>query len=397
MVRLILVSGKGGVGKTTVAAATGLAAAAQRQRTLVLSFDMAHSLRDSFDLDEALFTEHKGLPIRINDYLDIQEIDVQEEIERQWKQLYQYGAAMMVGGGLNTVAAEEVAILPGLEDVVSLVHLNDYVAKKLYDVIILDCPPTGEALRFVGLASMLDWYVRKRLKVDKRLARFIRPLANRLDQESAMAIPNDEYFATMLSLFQRLSGIEELLRNPKVTTVRLVTNAEKMVVRETQRAFMYFCMYGVTTDMVVINKLLPAEDDYFAEWVKSQQAYSENLTQYFAPVPVVKLPMLSSEIIGLDRLEQFAGLVFPDGNPTEFKTQMPSYGFYKEGSNGYRMEMLMPFVTRDKIDIFRQQEDMIVRVGTFKRNILLPRVIAPLKATAAKIEDGKLVVRFARG
>src|SRR5690242_10411909 len=164
MKRIILVSGKGGVGKTTVAAATGLSSARQGYRTLVLSFDLAHSLADSFDRNEDLFPETKGLPVTVTENLQIQEIDVQEELDRHWKEIYRFSSALMVGGGLQEIVADEVAIMPGMEDIVALMKLNEYVKRGDYDVVVLDCPPTSEALRFVSISTALDWYVRKRLK-----------------------------------------------------------------------------------------------------------------------------------------------------------------------------------------------------------------------------------------
>jgi arsenite/tail-anchored protein-transporting ATPase len=186
MVRILLVGGKGGVGKTTVAAASGLAAARQGYRTLVLSFDLAHSLSDSFDLQEDLFSTAKGQPIHIEENLDIQEIDVPEELERQWSEVYRYSAGLFAVGGLDEVVAEEVAIAPGMEDVVALIQLNEHVAQNRYDVIVLDCPPTSAALQFVSITSSIDWYVRKRLKNDRQLARLVRPLARRFSESASV-------------------------------------------------------------------------------------------------------------------------------------------------------------------------------------------------------------------
>ncbi len=245
MVRILLISGKGGVGKTTVAAATGLAAAKRGHRTLVISFDVAHSLSDAFDLDRSLFDQNKGLPTRVADHLDIQEIDVQEDVERYWGDVYRYLALMFTSTGLSTVAAEELAIIPGMEDVITLLYLNQYIIDNTYDALIVDCAPTGESLRFVSMPTTLEWYMRKIFGIERSVVRAARPVVKMLTD---VPLPDESYFAAIQRLFKRLEGIETVLIDPRTTTVRLVTNAEKMVVRETQRAYMYFTLYGMTTD-----------------------------------------------------------------------------------------------------------------------------------------------------
>jgi arsenite-transporting ATPase len=395
-VRIILISGKGGVGKTTVAAATGLASARKGHRTLVLSFDLAHSLSDSFDLQTELLSRTKGLPVCICENLDIQEIDVQEEMERHWKEIYSFSASLMVGGGLEQVMADEVAIMPGMEDIVALINLNQYAQAGEYDVIVLDCPPTSETLRFVSISTTLDWYVRKRLTTDRRMAKLVRPLLRHLGEAARLYLPEDEYFATLENIFNRLKGVEELLRDPTVTTVRLVTNAEKMVVRETQRAFMYFCMYGITIDGVVINKIMPREDGYFSAWAATQLEYIEAIKSYFEPVPISKLQMFPSEVCGLEALDDFSRRLYREEDASRIFVEAPSYGFKKVNDREYSLEIGVPFAPRDQIDISRKEDDLVVRIGTFKRNIPLPRSIQNLDTAGASVEEGRLTVRFCK-
>ncbi len=397
MARIILISGTGGVGKTTVAAATGLAAAKRGHRTLVLSFDLAHSLSDSFDLDDSLFMRHQGLPVEVAERLEMQEIDIQEEMERHWSEVYRYSASLMMGGGLDEVVAEEVAIMPGMEDIVALLRLNQAVAEQTYDVIVLDCPPTSEALRFLSFSSTVDWYARKRLKTDRQLLKLARPLTKVLGESTQEMIPTDAYFAAVQGLFNNLEGVDQLLRDPGVTSVRLVTNPEKMVVRETQRAFMYFCMYGMTTDAVIINRLLPVNDGYFAQRAQAQADYAENIRDYFDPVPVSTLPYFAEEVVGLAPLEAFAQALYDGRDAAEFFMEMPSYGFSKEADQQYRLEIRLPFVPKDQVELSRNGEDMVIRIGTFKRNILLPRAIVPLRTASTAMNGDTLVVRFVGG
>jgi arsenite-transporting ATPase len=394
MKRIILVSGKGGVGKTTVAAATGLSSARRGYRTLVLSFDLAHSLSDSFDLDENLFSKSKGLPVKVLENLDIQEIDVQEELERHWKEIYRFSAALMVGGGLEEVMADEIAIMPGMEDIVALINLNTYAQNNEYEVIILDSPPTSEALRFVSISTTLDWYVRKRLKTDRKLAKLARPLLKLMTDSASLFLPDDEYFTTLENIFNRMKGVDELLRDPSITTVRLVTNAEKMVIRETQRAFMYFCMYGMTIDGVVINKIMPQDATYFSEWAQTQQDYVESITSYFEPVPVTKLLMFPKEVCGIERLEAFAEALHGGDDATRIFVDLPSYGFKKTSDDEYRLEIALPFASKEEVDVLRKEDELVVRIGTFKRNIVLPRAIHAMETAGASMEGARLVIKF---
>ncbi|MDP9360608.1 MAG: TRC40/GET3/ArsA family transport-energizing ATPase [Acidobacteriota bacterium] len=396
MTRVILIAGKGGVGKTTVAASTGLASARRGHRTLVLSFDLAHSLSDSFDLDEALFAEGTGEPRQVQPNLWIQEIDVQSELQRNWQDLFKLTAAVMVGGGLEQALAEEVAIVPGMEDVVALLRLNEHINAGTYDVIVLDSPPTGEAIRFVSITSSLEWYVRKRLNIDRKITSLLRPMASFLG-ESSQLIPDDSWFKSVLKLFQALEGVDKLLRDPKVTTVRLVTNPEKMVVRETQRAYMYFSLYGMTIDSVVINRLLPQDDPFFAEWAKTQVKFSQVITDYFAPVPVTALPFFSKEVVGLRQLKAFSQMLFDSTDPAAIHVNAPGYGLKKTGENEYQLEILAPRVPEDKIDIRRKQEDLVVSIGMFRRNILLPRKLVALRTAGAEITGDKLIITFKGG
>jgi arsenite-transporting ATPase len=390
MSRIILVSGKGGVGKTTVAAATALASARKGKRTLVFSLDLAHSLSDSFDLDRGLFDQNKGLPHRVADNLDVQEIDIQEEIERHWGEIYRYTAMLFTSAGVSDIVAEEVAIVPGMDDVISLMYINQYLKEGTYDSIVVDCPPTSESLRFVGINATLDWYIKKRFKLDRSLLKVARPIATRLTD---MPIPEDSYFESLKLLFDRLDGIDRILVDPTITTVRLVTNAEKMVIRETQRAYMYFNLYGVTTDQVIVNRLMPAQKGYFSRWAETQKGYAEEIDEFFQPVPTAKLPMFEHEIIGLDRLEQIAQALYGEEDPNRFYLEAPPYEFSKK-DGVYQLRLRLPFVGKGDVDVSRFGEDVVVRIGSFKRHIPLPRSVARLVTAGASLDQEQLVITF---
>jgi arsenite-transporting ATPase len=390
MARIILISGKGGVGKTTVAAATALAAAEHGARTLVISFDLAHSLADAFDLDRSLFDQQYGLPMPVADHLDMQEIDVQEEVERHWGDVYKYLALVFASTGLPQVVSEELAIVPGMEDVVTLMYLNKYLTEKTYDTLIVDCPPTGESLRFVSMPTTLEWYMHKLFGIERNVMKVARPLVRRL---ATIPLPDDTYFAAIERLFARLEGIEKVLVDPQMTSVRLVTNAEKMVVRETQRAYMYFSLYGMITDQVIINRLFPASEGYWSQWALTQAKHAAEIQDYFQPVPVAMLPMFADEVVGISRLQNVAEALYHGTDPTQFYVQEPPYAFTKEGT-AYTLVLHMPFVHKEEITMTRQQEDVVVRIGSFKRHVPLPRAIARLKTAGAKLEGDRLVIRF---
>ncbi len=391
MERVILVSGKGGVGKTTIAAATAIAASRKGYRTIVLSFDLAHSLADSFDLDRGLFSLNRGMPVQVTENLDLQELDVQEEIERHWGEVHHYMAALFSSAGLNNMVAEEVAIMPGMEDLVALMTVNQYYKEKKYEVIVVDCPPTSESLRFVNLMTTVDWYVRKRYKLDRTMVKLTRPLANRL---TSLQLPEDGYFDALKGIFDQMDGIDALLRDPEVTTVRLVTNAEKMVVRETQRAYTYFCMYGMTTDAIILNRLIPeGSEGYFSRWAEAHAAYAAQIVEYFEPIPVFKVPLFADEVVGLDRLGLVSDGLFDGRNPADRFVHSPSFSFDKVDGK-YRLTMPLPFAERADVDLLRKEDDLIIRIGSFKRHVTLPRSLVQAKQTHARMEGKQLTVDF---
>ena len=280
--RILLFSGKGGVGKTSLAAATGLQLARLGNRTLVMSVDPAHSLADSFDLETSLFQGKTGDPFQIDDRLAIHEVNIQQEIKRHWREISAYVISVLRTTGISDVEAEELAILPGMEELSAMMYVNQFRRENRYDVIILDCAPTAESMRFVSMPTTLEWYMKHIFPFQRGILKAVRPLANRV---SPMELPTDNYFANIQDLFGKLEGIPELLEDPHTTSVRLVTNPERMVLRETQRAFVYFSLHGLTVDGVIVNRVLPAEvtDAYFQEWRNSQAKILDEIETYFSP------------------------------------------------------------------------------------------------------------------
>ncbi len=390
--RIIFFAGKGGVGKTSVAAATGIKAAASGAKTLILSLDIAHSLVDIFDLGRHLLDQNRGKPIKVTERLWIQELDIQEEIQQNWGAIHQYLSLLLNTTGLDEILAEELAILPGMEEVSLLLYINRYVQQKKFEVIILDCAPTGESLRFISIPTTLEWYMGKIFKMEKTLARLVRPLAKRIYD---VPLPGEDYFDALEKLFERLRGVDRILTDPQITTVRLVTNPEKIVLKETQRAYMYFSLYRMLIDGIIMNRILPEglKEGYFLDWKKNQEAYRKKAEEYFSPLPILDVPLFRGEILGYNQLKKMGNQLYTGRDPLDrFYTGEP---FRLEKVNGvYRLQLKMPFITREDIDLNVLPEELIIKIGTYRRHIPLPRPVAAAKSVKAKLEGETLNITF---
>ena len=390
--RIIFFAGKGGVGKTSVAAATGIKAAQRGHKTVVMSLDVAHSLADIFDLDGGLLDQNKGQPIAVRDNLWIQELDIQEEIQRYWGDIYLYISGLLNRTGIDEVLAEELAVFPGMEEVSLLLYINKYIREKEYDVILLDCAPTGESLRFISIPTTLDWYMKKIFKWERTVAKYIRPVAKRVTD---IPLPGDDYFQAIQDLFERLKGVDQVLVDPEVTSVRLVTNPEKVVLKETQRAFMYFCLYKMNIDAIIMNRILPetVTDSYFANWLKGQQRNFAEAAEFFNPVPIFPVNLFSGEIVGYAHLRDLADQIYADRNPLDRFYKEEPYRLIKENSN-YHLKLKLPFLSKNDVELNKLYEELVIRIGGFKRHILLPRQVASLSSVTAKMEGEYLNIVF---
>jgi arsenite-transporting ATPase len=392
-VRILLFTGKGGTGKTSLAAATGVRLANLGYRTLVMSVDPAHSLADSFDLTPALFHGQTADPVAVGDRLEIQEVNIQREIRRHWAEISSYVVSVLRTTGIGAVEAEELAILPGMEELSAIMHVNQYRREERYDAIVLDCAPTAESIRFVSMPTTLDWYMKHMFPYQRSLLKAVRPVANRM---SPVELPPDSYFANVQALFDKLAGIEEILEDPRHTSVRLVMNPEKMVLRETQRAFVYFSLHGLTVDTVIVNRMLPREvrDAYFARWRSSQGAIIGEIHEYFAPVRVKTLPLFEDEVMGLGRLEKLAAALYPgkEDPAAVIRTTRP-YSFAKRDGH-YEVRFELPFAAKGEIGLFKKGDELVVEIGTLRRHIGLPASMAGLAPARARLEDNLLTVEL---
>jgi arsenite-transporting ATPase len=394
-VRIILCAGKGGVGKTSVAAATGIRAAEMGHRTLLMSLDVAHSLSDIFDLEKNLLDQGKGKPLKVKKDLWIQELDISEELEKNWGSVHKYLSTLLNTTGLDGILAEELAILPGMEEISLLLYINEYVQKNKYDLIVLDCAPTGESLRFISIPTTLEWYMKKLFRLEKTLAKYVRPVAKKIYD---IPLPGDDYFEAIEYLFMRLKGVDQLLIDPEITSVRLVTNPEKIVLKETQRAFMYFCLYKMNIDGIIVNRILPddVKDHYFENWRENQIKYMKEAEEYFSPIPTFHVNLFKDEVLGYDSLKRLADQIYGKRNPLDRFFVGEPYSLAKENGE-YRLTMKLPFVEKKDIQLSKVSDELIVRVGSFRRHVLLPRHVAALEEVKAKFEGQHLFIRFTGG
>ena len=390
--RIIFFAGKGGVGKTSVSAATGIRAAEMGHKTVVMSLDVAHSLADIFDLDRDLLDKNKGEPIQINEKLYIQELDIQEEIQRYWGDIHKYLSSILYTTGLDEVLAEELAVLPGMEEISLLLYINKYVKEKEYDVILLDCAPTGESLRFISIPTTLEWYMNKVFKLERTVVKYVRPVAKRVYD---VPLPGDEYFQAIEDLFTKLKGVDQILVDPEITTVRLVTNPEKVVLKETQRAFMYFCLYKMSIDAIIMNRMLPdnIKDNYFKGWIKEQRYHLVEAKDFFDPVPIFPVDLFSGEVIGYNDLKQLADKIYKDSNPLQRFFKDEPYRLTKRDGK-YRLKLKLPFISKKDVELNKLHEELIIRIGGFKRHIMLPRQVASLNVAKAKLDGEYLNIIF---
>ncbi len=391
--RILLFSGKGGVGKTSLAAATGVKLAELNYRTLVMSIDPAHSLGDSFDLETELFHAHTSDPLPITDKLSIFELNIQKEIKRHWQEISSYVSSVLRTTGISGVEAEELAILPGMEELSAMMYINQYRREQSYDVIVLDAAPTAESMRFISMPTTLDWYMKHIFPFQRNLLKAVRPIANRV---APFELPTDSYFVNIRNLFEKLEGVDEIMEDPNITSVRLVTNPEKMVLRETQRAFVYFSLHGLTVDTVVVNRVLPPDvrDAWFSEWHASQENVLREIEEYFAPVPVKRVPLFAREVLGKQRLRELAEVLYPgEEDPSAVTRTEKAYTFGKRDGI-YEIRVLLPFATKGEVGLFKKGDELVVEVGTLRRHIGLPRSMAMLMPSRARLDQHVLTVEM---
>ena len=387
MTRIILYTGKGGVGKTSIAAATALLAAQRGKRTMVLSTDIAHSLADAFDLP--LGPE----PTAIAPNLWGQEPDVYFNIGRYWSTIQKYMAELFSWRGLDEVLAEEMTVLPGMDELGNLLWIADHVESGEYDVIVVDAAPTGETLRLLSLPEASRWWIERIAPIGRRVSRIGRPMLERI---IGVPMPRDEVFAAAERLLDRLDKVHRLLADPDRSSVRIALNLEKLSIVEAQRSFTYFHLFGYPADLVVCNRVLPSEmagDGTFDGLRATQQRYLPEVVAQYAPVPVRTVPQFDREMIGLERLVELGRALFGDDDPTGFFYRGRPYRVRTDNGD-HILEVALPFTSRDAVQLTRDGDELLLQVDGLRRTIVLPRALVDAPTMGAKMDDGVLQIRF---
>jgi arsenite-transporting ATPase len=386
--RVVLFTGKGGVGKTTVAAATAVRAARSGLRTLVMSTDPAHSLADSFEV------QIESQPTEVAERLWAQQVDAQERLEDNWREIQDYMVQLMNWAGTETIQAEELTVIPGLDEIFALIDVKTHVESGLYDVLVVDCAPTAETLRLLSLPEIMNWYIERIWPVERKVIKAVRPIVSRM---TTLPIAGDHVFAAVERLHANLDAVKGILTDEKVASVRLVVNLEKMVISEARRTYTYLGLFGYRVDAVVVNRVLPPEitDPYFGKWKDIQAEHLATVHESFEPVPILKARLFDREMVGIPLLVEMGDEVYGDREALGILYHDDPIRVRKRGT-GYMLSMRLPFVSRDDMDIHRRGEELYVRVGSYKRNLILPQTLKRMVVREANFAGDHLEILFAR-
>ncbi len=390
--RTLIFTGKGGVGKTSVAAATAVRAADLGLRTLVMSTDPAHSLADSLDMEGPLGPE----PVKITPTLHALEVSIYHDIESNWGIVRQHFAQLMEAQGIDGVLAGEMSILPGMEEAFPLIRIKHHKDKGDYDLLIIDCAPTGETLRLLSSPETFKWAVGMLRGAERFVVKpILRPMAKVNPTLGKMVAPTEVYDA-IDDLFAQMAGITQILNDPLETSVRLVMNPEKMVIKESQRALTYLSMYGMTVDSVIVNKILPLDQDsgYLNHWKDVQQRYLQEVGHSFNPLPIRRVPYYPEEVVGLEKLRQMGEDVYDGTNPAEVLYNKSPMEIDKHDDGAYSIRLKLPFADVERLDLFQNGDELVIQIGDFRRIMTMPTSLAGMEAGQAEMEEDWLIIPF---
>lgn len=385
--RILLFTGKGGVGKTTIAAATAVRAARAGQRVLVTSTDPAHSLADAFDIEIG----DGAAPVE--ERLWAEQINAQARLESNWRDIQEYIISFLSWAGVDAIEAEELSVIPGLDEIFSLTDVKRRADEGEYDLLVVDCAPTAETLRLLSLPEVMNWYIERIFPVERKVVKTIRPILTKI---TTMPIAEDKIFAAIERLHHNLEGVRTILADPKRSSVRLVVNPEKMVIAEARRTYTYLSLFGYRVDAVVANRIIPEEvnDPYFGKWKDIQREHLATIEESFQPLPILRSRLFDREMVGTDLLHELAGEVYEQLDETGVLHVEEPIKVRKRGPV-YVLTLRLPFAERGTLDIHRKGEELYVRVGSYKRNLILPQTLQRLDVRDAQFVDESLEIRFA--
>ncbi|GIL12556.1 MAG: arsenic-transporting ATPase [Chloroflexota bacterium] len=386
--RIIVHTGKGGVGKTSISAATALRCAELGLKTIVISTDTAHSLADS--LEKSIGPE----PVELYPNLWAQEVDARYSMDKYWGTFQKYMVALFSRQGVEDIVAEEVTILPGLEEGAHLLWINKYVEDGQFDVLIVDAAPTAETLRLLSLPDVTRWWFEKILTITRGASRILRPIGRLVNRGDA--VPDSSAWDQVQNLFATLDKVRELLTQPEISSIRLVVNPEKMVIKETQRTYTYLNLYGYATDAILCNRIIPDEvtDPYFTMWKANQQENIAFIGEAFGELPLMRVPLFGQEVTGLDSLRQLAQALYGDGNPARKLFDGQTHRIETDTDGTHTLIVPLPFADKQDMDMYRSRDEITLRVGPYRRNIVLPYALWDLEIADARFEQSTLRVQF---
>jgi arsenite-transporting ATPase len=330
--------------------------------------------------------------VKVADNLWVQETELTATVNERWTTIQQWFSSLLAWRGIDEMVAEEMAFLPGMEELAYLLFIVDYAESGEYDVIVVDSAPTGETMRLLSFPEVLDWWMKRIFPIERQVVKVIRPVLKPLTK---LPVPDEEIMDSVQTLFPQVDKMRTLLANPDVTTIRLVVNPEKMVIKETQRSFTYLNLYDYSTDLVVCNRLIPdsVNDKYFDYWKINQGEYYREIQERFAPLQILNLPLLEREVVGIDMLRRTSEEIFQNTDPTQIFYRGKTHSFSKDDGY-YVLSFEFPDTRKEEISLIKNNDELIIQVGTYRRNITLPKSLANLAVQEARFEDGELLVKF---
>ncbi len=384
--RVIIYTGKGGVGKTSVSAATALRSAALGHKTIIISTDAAHSLSDSLEV------QLTGDVTHISENLDGIEVDIQHELETKWSEIQQFFADFLASQGIETVTAKEMAVFPGMELVSALLYVWEFNRTQAYDVVVMDTAPTADTLRLLAFPDIADWYFERIFHVLKNVLRLARATIGRV---VSTPLPSDRFLEDIEVLRTKIRAVREILVDPEVTSIRLVVNPEKMVISETQRAYTYLCLYGYTVESIVVNRIIPEEarQSYFEEKLREQKGHLRTIDEAFSPLKMFKAGLMPREVLGRAALIGLAKEMFDDEDPTKvYSLESPMKMFDQDGNSVLAVKL--PFLMNQNVELYTRGDNLTLQLGAFKKSISLPYVMTNKKVLSAEWAEGWLNIKF---
>ena len=385
--RIFIFTGKGGVGKTSVAAAHAVKSAGEGHKTILVSTDMAHNLADLFEM--RLGRE----PEKVSDDLDIYEIDPEYVMEHDFSAMIEsLNKLLPISGNMG---AEEYGMLPGMEELFALLKIKEIYQSEEYERIIVDCAPTGETLSLLKFPELLSWYMEKLFPIGKVAVRVLSPVAKQLYK---VELPNREAMNEIEKMYLKLNELQELLKNRETTSVRLVTLPEKMVVEETKRNYMYMNLFDYNVDGLYINRILPEHLDnpFFEQWIQIQEKYRQELAESFQALPIYEIPWYDEEVRGIRAVQRICDDALNKEDIMEAK-EISQREVFEQNQDGYLLRLAIPFAEKSEVGLSQTEVELIIKLGNFKRNIPLPDVLRTYTVGSAKMEDGVLNVQFRKG